>query len=474
LTISVAINHSSNSNGISLPEGKLTSVNPATGDICFAVECWNDSQLKEVVNTVVQNAQMWAETHLENRIDAVLNCAGLLKDRRDELARLITQEMGKILVESYAEIDKCILCCEYFAEKAPQFLTDESIESDAARSYVTYQPLGTVLGIMPWNFPFWQVFRFAIPALLTGNSVLLKHASNVPQAALMAEQLLHMAGIPHTVFRSLMIHSGQLEPLYAHPGISAIALTGSEQTGRLVAQQAGAHLKKMVLELGGSDAFIVLEDADIEVAVKTAAESRFFTSGQSCINAKRIILVEEIAEDFISAFSDVVNAIATGDPMEPSTKLGPMARADLLDNLHQQVMRSIRMGAAPIAGCHAINGPGLYYQPSILDHVTKGMPAYEEEMFGPVAAIIHASDEQEAIRIANDTRYGLGGSVWTRDPQHGEQVARRIESGTIYVNGLVKSDPRLPFGGIKHSGFGRELSRNGMLEFTNAKTLWIG
>ena len=303
---------------------------------------------------------------------------------------------------------------------------------------------------------------------------MLKHASNVPQAALMAEQVLHDAGIPHNVFRSLMIHSSQLEPLYAHPSISGIALTGSEQTGRFVAQQAGAHLKKLVLELGGSDAFIVLEDADLAAAVKTAVASRFFTSGQSCINAKRFILVEAIAEEFIAALNDAVRAIVPANPMNPATQLGPMARADLRDKLHLQVMQSISMGAVPVYGCHATTGPGFYYQPSILDRVDKGMPAYDDELFGPVAAIIRARDEQHAIRIANDSRYGLGGTVWTADGQRGEQLARQLQTGTVYVNGLVKSDPRLPFGGIKHSGFGRELSRHGMLEFANAKTIWLG
>jgi succinate-semialdehyde dehydrogenase/glutarate-semialdehyde dehydrogenase len=302
---------------------------------------------------------------------------------------------------------------------------------------------------------------------------MLKHASNVPQSALAAEQLLHDAGIPVDVFRSLMIHSGQLEPLLADPRIRGVALTGSEETGRLVARQAGANLKKVVLELGGSDAFIVLEDADMELAVKSAVASRFFTSGQSCINAKRIILVESIAEAFLSLFYDAVKAITPGDPMDPQTKVGPMARNDLREKLHAQIRQSISLGAEPLAGCYAIKKPGYYYQPSILSNVQKGMPAYDEELFGPVASIMYARDEQDAIRIANDTRYGLGGSVWTRDTKRGEQVARQIESGMVYVNGLVKSDPRLPFGGIKNSGIGRELGRHGMLEFANIKTIWI-
>ena len=437
------------------------------------MSCWPDTELKGVISNVASANSEWANTTLDERIKTIRAAGELLQKRRDALATLITTEIGKVISESYAEIDKCIFACEYYADHAPQFLADEHINSDASRSYVAYQPLGTILGIMPWNFPFWQVFRFAIPALLTGNTAILKHASNVPQCALAAEQLLHDAGIPNNVFRSLMIHSSQLEPLYTDSRIRGIALTGSEQTGRIVAQQAGANLKKIVLELGGSDAFIVLEDADLESAVNTAVASRFFTSGQSCINAKRIIVLEDIANKFVSMFYDAVKPIKPGDPMDPSTKIGPLARADLRDKLHHQVKQSIRMGADPIIGCFQSTEEGFYYHPSILEHVTKGMPAYDEELFGPVASIIYARDEQDAIRIANDTKYGLGGSVWTRDTQHGEQVARQIQSGSVYVNGLVKSDPRLPFGGIKNSGFGRELYRHGMLEFANAKTIWI-
>jgi succinate-semialdehyde dehydrogenase / glutarate-semialdehyde dehydrogenase len=452
---------------------KLVSVNPATGIVSYEIPCWSEKQLREVIDNVTSAGTTWSNTTLDDRINTIRTSGELLKNRRDELARLITSEMGKVITESYAEIDKCVFACEYYAKHAPAFLADEEIKSDASRSYVTYQPLGTVLGIMPWNFPFWQAFRFAVPALLTGNTILLKHASNVPQSAQTVEQLFHDAGIPSNVFRSLMIHSSQLEPLYADSRIRGIALTGSEATGRIVAQKAGANLKKVVLELGGSDAFVVLEDADIELAVKTAMASRFFTSGQSCVNAKRIILVEDIVHKFISKIHDAVKAITLGDPMDPQTKVGPMARADLRDKLNKQVRQSISMGADPFTGCYPIKGDGFYYQPSILNDVKKGMPAYDEELFGPVASIIYARDDQEAIRIANDSDYGLGGSVWTQDIERGEQVARQIETGTVYVNGLVKSDPRLPFGGIKNSGIGRELGRHGMLEFANVKTIWI-
>ena len=452
---------------------KLVSVNPATGKVYYEIPCWSEKQLREVIDNVTSAGSTWSNTTLDDRIKTIRASGELLQKRRDELASLITSEMGKVITESYAEIDKCIFACEYFTEHAPAFLADEEINSDASRSYVTYEPLGTVLGIMPWNFPFWQAFRFAVPALLTGNTILLKHASNVPQSAQAVQRLFHDAGIPSNVFRSMMIHSAQLEPLYADSRIRGIALTGSEATGRIVAQKAGANLKKVVLELGGSDAFVVLEDADIELAVKTAMASRFFTSGQSCINAKRIILVEDIVHKFISQIHDAVKAITLGDPMDPQTKVGPMARADLRDKLNKQVRQSISMGADPFTGCYPVKGAGFYYQPSILNNVKKGMPAYDEELFGPVASIIYARDDQEAIRIANDSEYGLGGSVWTQDIARGEQVARQIETGTVYVNGMVKSDPRLPFGGIKNSGIGRELGRHGMLEFANVKTIWI-
>lgn len=461
------------SKGHQLALKKLVSINPATGKISYEQECWSDKNLHSVVDNVTSAGSIWADTVLEERIKAIRSAGELFRQRCDELSRLITTEMGKVITESYAEIGKCIHACEYYAENAQAFLADEVIKTDASRSYVAYQPLGTVLGIMPWNFPFWQVIRFAIPALVTGNTVMLKHASNIPQSALAAEQLLHDAGIPGNVFRSLMVHSSQLEPLIIDSRIQGIALTGSETTGRKVAQMAAGHIKKLVLELGGSDAFIVLEDADIEQAVKTAVASRFFTSGQSCINAKRIILVEDVADRFIARFYEEVKATQTGDPMASSTRVGPLAREDLRNKLHKQVRGSISMGAEPLTGCYIPKQAGFYYPPSILNRVSKGMPAYEEEIFGPVASIIYATDERDAIRIANDSKFGLGGSVWTRDLERGENVARQIETGSVYVNGLVKSDPRLPFGGIKHSGYGRELCRHGMLEFTNVKTIWL-
>jgi succinate-semialdehyde dehydrogenase/glutarate-semialdehyde dehydrogenase len=381
--------------------------------------------------------------------------------------------MGKPIREARAEIEKSALGCEYYADAAPDFLADELIESDAGRSLVAYQPLGTVLAIMPWNFPFWQVFRFAAPALAAGNTGLLKHASNVPQCALAIERVFTEAGFPDGVFMSLMIPSSQVAHLIGDRRVHAVTLTGSEPAGRQVAAAAGSHIKKSVLELGGSDAFVVLEDADLEAAVATAVISRFLNTGQSCIAAKRFIVVEAVAEDFLARFKAGAEALVVGDPLQESTQLGPLARVDLRDELHQQVVESITQGAVAVTGCNPEPGAGAYYQASILDRVKPGVRAYHEELFGPVASVIRALDEEDAVRIANDTDFGLGGSVWTRDSARGERVARQLQCGCAFVNGLVKSDPRLPFGGVRHSGYGRELSRLGIHEFVNAKTLWI-
>ncbi len=451
----------------------MTSVNPYTGANVKTYAAWNHTQIDAVMQQTSYAAAAWNLSSLHHRSAVLQQVANHLRANSTRYAGLITLEMGKPIREARAEIEKCAWGCDYYAEHAARFLADEVIESDAHRSYVAYQPLGTVLAVMPWNFPFWQVFRFAAPTLMAGNAALLKHASNVPQCSLAIEEIFRSAGLPENVFRSLLLDGAGAEALIGDPRIQAVSFTGSEAAGRRVAAAAGAHLKKSVLELGGSDAFIVLADADLERAAEVGVASRFLNAGQSCIAAKRIIVVDAIAAEFISIFSQKIAALVVGNPTDEDTHIGPMARADLRTELHRQVTESIRRGAQPLLGCAPLPEEGFFYPPSLLDHVRPGMPAYEQELFGPVACILRAEDDEDALRIANDTRYGLGGSVWTRDAEKGEAYARRLQCGAAFVNGLVKSDPRLPFGGIKASGYGRELSVHGIREFVNAKTLWI-
>ncbi|MEW6646750.1 MAG: NAD-dependent succinate-semialdehyde dehydrogenase [Pseudomonadota bacterium] len=449
------------------------SINPANGEWLAEYPAWDSAAIEQALAEAARAAPAWAATPLAERCELMRRAAALLRERREALARTITLEMGKLRREALAEVDKSALGCEYYAEHGPAFLADEEIASDAGRSFVAWQPLGTVLAVMPWNFPLWQVFRFAAPALVAGNSGLLKHASNVPQCALAIEAIFRDAGFPAGVFRTLMISSTQVEGVIRDARVHAVTLTGSEPAGRQVAATAGACLKKSVLELGGSDAFIVLEDAELEWTVQQAVASRFLNGGQSCIAAKRFIVVEAVADAFLPRFQAAVEALRAGDPMDEATTLAPLARPDLRDELHRQVNDSLAAGAVALTGCRPLEGSATYYAPSILDQVRPGMRAYEEELFGPVAIVIRARDEADAVRIANDSRFGLGGSVWTADSARGERVARQLECGCAFVNGLVKSDPRLPFGGIKASGYGRELSLLGMREFVNAKTVWV-
>jgi succinate-semialdehyde dehydrogenase/glutarate-semialdehyde dehydrogenase len=437
------------------------------------VDAFTPAQRDAALQGAVQAGAVWRDTGPAERAPLLRRAADVLRRHLDEYAELVTGEMGKPIRESRAEIEKCAWVCEYYADAGPGFLEDEIIASDAGRSLVAWQPLGTVLAIMPWNFPFWQVFRFAAPALMAGNSGLLKHASNVPLCALAIEAVFREAGFPEGVFRTLMIPSAQVEDVIRDPRVQAVTLTGSEPAGRQVAATAGSMIKKTVLELGGSDAFVVLEDADLELAVPNAVASRFLNTGQSCIAAKRFVVVEAIADEFVHRFRAGVEALVVGDPMQETTQIGPLARFDLRDELHRQVVESITAGAMAVTGCNPEGGGGAYYQPSILDRVQPGMCAWHEELFGPVASMIRARDEADAVRIANATDFGLGGSIWTQDSERGERVARQLECGAAFVNGMVKSDPRLPFGGIRHSGYGRELSRLGIREFVNAKTLWI-
>jgi len=385
----------------------------------------------------------------------------------------MTLEMGKPIVQGEAEVDKCAWACEYYADHAEAFLAEQPRETQASRSYVRFDPLGPVLAVMPWNFPFWQVFRFAAPALMAGNAGILKHASNVPRSALAIQEVFREAGFPRGLFSTVLVGSSAVAGLIADPRIVAVTLTGSELAGSKVAEQAGHALKKTVLELGGSDPFIVLADADIGAAARTAADARLINSGQSCIAAKRFIVVEPVADQFLDRFLDELRSRRMGDPLERGTQVGPQARIDLRDLLHEQVAESVKRGAKLLLGGEVPAGKGAFYPPTLLAAVDKGMPAFDEETFGPVAAVIRAKDEADAVRLANDSVFGLGASLWTQDRARAERMAAQIEAGSVFVNGLVKSDPRLPFGGIKRSGYGRELSEYGIREFVNIKSVWI-
>lgn len=450
-----------------------TSTNPFNGEVTQRFDLWDKDQLENALACAHSASQAWKTTRFDERASLLFKLATQLRDDKERLAQIITEEMGKLIVESRAEVEKCASVCDYYAEHGATFLADEMINSDASRSFVAYQPLGVVLAIMPWNFPLWQVMRFAAPALMAGNVGLLKHASNVPQCALALEQLFDDAGFPVNVFQTLLIPASQVAEVIADERVHAVTLTGSTPAGQKVASCAGQNIKKSVLELGGSDPFIVLDDADIGLAAENAVKSRYLNAGQSCIAAKRFIVTPGIADEFVSQFTSAVEQLSPGDPTLEDTTLAPMARIDLRDEIHEQVTDSIAGGAKGVVGCQPIAGDGAFYQASILDHVTPSCRAYSEELFGPVAIIIRAQDEEDAIRIANESEFGLGGSVWTQDITRGEQVARRTDSGAVFVNGMVKSDPRLPFGGIKLSGYGRELAKHGIREFVNAKTIWL-
>lgn len=451
----------------------FTVINPATGQQVMEMAAWDDARIEQALAQTAAVSPQWAATPIAERSALMRRAGEVLRENADRYGALITQEMGKLFKDARAEVEKCATVCDFYADNGASQLQDEPLESDAGKSYVAYLPLGTVLAVMPWNFPFWQVFRFAAPALVAGNTGLLKHASNVPQCAQAIEEVFHLAGFPDGVFRSLMIRASQVARVIEDRRVHAVTLTGSEPAGRQVARTAGDNLKKSVLELGGSDAFIVLEDADMDLAVKNAVISRYLNTGQSCIAAKRFIVVDAIAEDFLNRFKAGVEALKPGDPSDPATTLAPMARHDLRDELHRQVQDSIAAGAVAVTGCEPLPGEGAFYPASILDRVEPGMRAYHEELFGPVAIVIRARDEEDALRIANESDFGLGGSVWTRDQERGENLARRMQSGCTFVNGFVKSDARLPFGGVKRSGYGRELSHHGIHEFVNAKTVWI-
>jgi len=403
----------------------------------------------------------------------MLAAADRLRRAKESCARLMAEEMGKPIVQGRSEVEKCAWVCDYYAQQAERFLAPEVIATDATNSYVVFQPLGVILAIMPWNFPFWQAFRAAVPALMAGNAVLLKHASNVSGCALAIEALFRDAGLPDGLFSTLLMESRRVGELIAHPLVRGVTLTGSTEAGKAVAAQAGARLKKTVLELGGSDPYLVLDDADLEPTVETCVASRLTNSGQSCIAAKRFLVVESIRRQFEERYVELVRARRVGDPLHEDTQVGPLARRDLRDGLHQQVQRSVRAGARLLIGGAIPDGPGAYYPPTVLTEVRKGMAAFGEETFGPVAAIVPVRDEDEAVRLANDSPFGLGAAVFTADLQRGERIAARLEAGCCVVNASVRSDPRLPFGGVKQSGYGRELSHFGIREFVNVKTVCV-
>jgi len=450
-----------------------TSLNPSTNQLIQTYASWDSSRLEQALEKTHNAQQAWAQTTFPQRAEVLRNAAMQLHAQRDQFATLITLEMGKPLREARAEVEKCVTVCDYYAQHGEEFMRAEPVATEAHKSYVAYYPLGVVLAVMPWNFPFWQAFRAAAPALMAGNALLLKHAPNVPQCALAIEAIFRECGLPDGVFASLMIEVEQVADVIASPHVHAVTLTGSEAAGRKVAACAGQHLKKCVLELGGSDPFIVLHDADLELTVNMAMASRFNNCGQSCIAAKRFIVVPQIADEFLQKLKSRVAALRLGDPLIEATQIGPMARLDLLDELHRQVSDSIAQGAVAVTGCKPVEREGFFYQPSILDRVTAETRAYHEELFGPVATVIRAASEADALRIANETRFGLGSSIWSRDIARAEQLAAHIQAGSTFINGMVKSDPRLPFGGVKASGYGRELSKLGMHEFVNAKTVWI-
>ncbi len=452
----------------------IQSISPTDGRLVAEYAETTPDEVAAQIETAVALQREWAQTPIVERAIPMMKAADLLEEARKDLAELMAAEMGKPLSQGRAEVDKCAWVCRHYAEKAEQILADEQIEAGRSSSYVSYRPLGVVLAVMPWNFPLWQVFRFVAPALMAGNGGLLKHASNVTGCALAIDRIVTEAGFPDGLFRTLVVPSSRVDEILQHPGVVAATLTGSDPAGRAVAAKAGSLLKKMVLELGGSDPYIVLADADLAVAAETCAASRLINGGQSCIAAKRFIVEAPVVEEFTSLLARAFSDTVVGDPLDEATTMGPMARVDLRDELHAQVEASVAAGARLILGGAVPDGPGAFYPPTLLAKVQDGMPVYREETFGPVAAVIEAADLEDAVNIANDTEFGLGAAIFTSDLELGERIARdRLEAGACFVNAFVASDPRLPFGGIKMSGYGRELSDMGMKEFLNAKTVVV-
>ncbi len=452
---------------------RMRSINPATGE---EIESWpvaGAETIDSILESSAAASRTWRFTPLVERTRLLRAAAEVLRRDTADHASTITREMGKPITEARSELEKCAFACEYFATMAGEFLADEPAPSDSPASFITYEPLGTVLACMPWNFPYWQVFRCAAPALAAGNCVVLKHASNVTGCALRIDDVFRSAGFPESVFRTVLLPSRDVARVIADPRIAAVSLTGSTDAGRSVAAKAGEHIKKCVLELGGSDAFIVLEDADLDGAAATAAKSRFQNAGQSCISAKRFIVVDAVAADFEERFVAQTKRIQLGDPTREETQMGPLARDDLRENLERQMRDSVAAGATLRCGGSRPDLPGFYLEPVVLTDCDVNMPVFVEETFGPLAAVIRVRDEREAVEVANHSGFGLGGNVWTRDRERGIAVAHRMQSGGVFINGMTHSDPRLPFGGVKDSGYGRELYRVGIHEFVNIKTVWL-
>lgn len=452
----------------------ITSINPATGKKLkeYPEMDHGDVDLKILKASMAQKS--WEKTPVEKRAGLLLKASEILLQRKDEYAKLMALEMGKPITQGRAEIEKCAKTCVYYAENGGAFLKDEVVETEFLKSFAAFRPMGVVLAVMPWNFPFWQVWRFLAPALMAGNGGVLKHASNVPGCAMVIEEVVREAGFPDGIFSTLLIGSKDVERVIANPLIAAVTLTGSTEAGSQVAETAGRFLKKTVMELGGSDAYVILKDADLHHAAKACVNSRLINTGQSCIAAKRFIIENDVFDEFEKLFVAEMQNRTFGDPLNEKTTIGPMARHDLRDELHEQVLKSVKLGAECVLGGQKPIEAGAYYSPTVLKNVNKGMPAYDEELFGPVAALIRARDEAHAIEIANDSVFGLGAAVFTRDVERGERIAREdIQAGACFVNDYVASDPRLPFGGIKQSGYGRELSHFGMREFMNIKTICV-
>ncbi|MDP6229694.1 MAG: NAD-dependent succinate-semialdehyde dehydrogenase [Candidatus Marinimicrobia bacterium] len=452
----------------------LNSINPSNGELIASYEEMTKEEVKVIISNVNSAYQEWRLTSFSHRTQLMKNVAEILQDRKEDLGRFMTLEMGKPFSQAVAETNKCASVCEYYADNAERILENQIIETDASKSYVAYRPIGIVLAVMPWNFPFWQVLRFAAPALMAGNVGVLKHASNVQGCALEIEKIFQDAGFPKNVFRTLVIGSKDVKEVIENPHVKAVTLTGSTPAGKAVASQAGAVLKKTVLELGGSDPYIILEDADLDQAITACMIGRFLNTGQSCIAAKRFIVIESILNEFRTKLLEAMKTQKWGDPFDEDVNVGPMVNIWSRDEVHEQVTASIEKGADLLVGGIIPDVEGAFYPATLLDNVRPGMPAFDDEIFGPVASIISVNNEEEAIQLANQTSFGLGGAVFTKDIERGEKIAANdIEAGCCFVNDFVRSDPRLPFGGIKESGYGRELSEAGIREFTNMKTVYI-